>query len=234
MPHFHTNSPTVAGSVLLCSNTHSLFGNLGQMCLCSKRSPLLWMPPVLWQPSSALTPRSPPQPGGGLWTLADTLGVTFWCGRVAGTLCLPGRMGASSSHPPVEYFAPFALLDWAPITSKTWRALWGALFTSVLRTSWKSISFVPSVNIANEGSDADRSQEEETCLQLRQTQPCWAAVGPRKIKFALVIQPTPEKNVFNEYFILTYGELFWSASSIRFSFLLAFLHLFFSRRRLCK
>lgn len=96
-------------------------------------------------------------------------------------LCFPGWMGALRFPRPAEYFAPFALLDQAPMASKTWRALSVVLVTSVLRTSWKSISFVPSVNISNEGSDANRSQEEKTCLQLRQTQSCWVAVGLRKM-----------------------------------------------------
>lgn len=34
-----------------------------------------------------------------------------------------------------------------------------------------SISLVHSVNILNEGGDADQSWGEETCLQLSQTQP---------------------------------------------------------------
>lgn len=181
MPHFHTNSPTVAGSVLLCSNTHSLFGNLGQMCLCSNCSPCLWMPPVLWQPSPALTPRGPPRPRVGVFKPSQTLWASrFLVGGRRAQFCFPGRLGAPRPPWPAEYFAPFALSDQEPIASKTWWLLPVAMFTSVARACWKSISFVPSVTISNEGGDAGWSLGEESRPQLRQTRPRWAAVGLRE------------------------------------------------------
>lgn len=201
MPHFHTNSPTVAGSVLLCSNTHSLFGNLGQMCLCSDCSPLLWMPPVLWQPSPALTPRGPPRPGeGGLLSPRRHAGRHALAWEGGGS-----RSGAPRPPQPVLYFAPFAMSDRAPIASKTWRAPSVAMFPSAARAGWKVHLFCSCCYHFEWGRQC-RLEPRRGIVPAAEADVtmlgCSGSQRDLQKKFTLVIEPMPEKNEEEEMNIL--------------------------------
>lgn len=122
-------------------------------------------------------PADLPSPEGSLKPSQTCWVSRFSVGGRQAQLCFPGSLGALRSPRPHEYFAPLALSDWA---SKTWWVLSVAMFTLVVTAGWTSISFVPSGNILNKGGDADQSWGEETCLQLSQTQPHWAAAGFRE------------------------------------------------------
>lgn len=181
MPHFHTNSPTVAGSVLLCSSAHSLSGSVGQMCLCSNCSPRHRMPLVLRQPS----------PASALWWCPQHTSSwgTTWHGSEGASLArdgpsaIPAGLGGSLEVPPAPASPAAALLPSRFHSGFPSSAEVGKSCEQPYSCQWQETAESPpllSLLLAFQTRQVMQSAAREggVGLQLGKTQLCWAAEGP--------------------------------------------------------